>query len=127
MSAVWCRVEQIWIGERCNGTCSCESYEGPVTSSSATVLPIRPDRASAAPLPPQLELIRALELMLTEAREGRITGLVGVTTDPPGNFRMQILGTVTHQQTVSALALAQFEAMLDWREKNASTNHQPKR
>lgn len=123
---IWCHVEHRLVADNCNASCIGVCEENIALKPQAEVVALRPDRASAAPTKAQPDLIQALEGMLAEARAGAIIGMTGVIMDQPGNMRVLVLGAITHQWVVAALTLAKFEAILDWREKNAQPSHRPK-
>lgn len=50
------------------------------------VTPLFTDRVTAAGLPPSPDVVKALEIMLRDAQDGKITSLAAVAFTPEGNF-----------------------------------------
>lgn len=107
----WCKVREKWTEVECG---DCAGICRLASSSVAEVVPLRPDRASAMPIPPDEDTIEVLEGLLDEARSGKVIGFSGVCFDPQRQFRVVSVGKITHQQSIGGLEMAKFEIMQQW-------------
>lgn len=76
-----------------------------------TVVPLFSDKPSAAPLPPDAELIASLEGLLEDARQGRVVALTGAVYNGSGHHQLLALGKVSLSNSIGTLELLQYTLM----------------
>lgn len=79
------------------------------------MLPLRPDRPSAAEVPVQPDVIEMLESLLSEVRSGKITAVAMVAYDQFGHFKCGVTGKATYTAFVGGLSDLIFEIQLTQR------------
>lgn len=67
-----------------------------------------PDKPSAAPLPPQPDIVDALEQYAFDASAGKITGLLMIGLGPAGEVAAVMRGKIAFTDAVSALEQMKF-------------------
>ena len=72
------------------------------------ISPLFHDRPTAAPLPPQPDVIGVLESLLNEARSGQIIGLACIAFHNSGSFRSGTAGKVSYLTMLGALEDLKF-------------------
>lgn len=85
----------------------------PEEEPAPNVLPLFSNRPSAAPLPPQPEVIGVLETLLSLAQNGKITGLALVAFDELGGVSAGTLGKCPYLTLLGALDNLKFEVELN--------------
>ncbi len=72
------------------------------------VIPLFPHKPSAAPIPPQPDVIATLEQALSEAQSGRIVGIILAVFDENSNYKDALVGKVPMSSAITVLAKTQF-------------------
>lgn len=77
---------------------------------SPSVVPLNPNRPSAAPLGPQRDVISCLEALLEDARSAKAIGVIVIAVDQNGSCLSSSAGAVSF--TVGIAQLELFKAQL---------------
>lgn len=78
------------------------------TDSASNVRPLFSDRTTAAGLPPQPDVVQALERLLEDARSGQITALGVVALSPNDGYLNGTWGAIPYTRMVGALEDLKF-------------------
>lgn len=84
--------------------------EGP--SAPDNIRELFPGQRSAAPVPPQPDVIEELQQLLSLAQAGKITGLVWIGVDAEGRHAKATCGKVPLNTVVTALEQLKFSILL---------------
>lgn len=76
------------------------------------VQPLFSDRPSAAPLPPQSDIVEVLEEYMLGAVSGKVTGLILLAFNQSGGFGEAIAGKVPLQSGITSLEKMKFGILL---------------
>lgn len=101
-----------------------EGPTGPVLADP-TVVPLHPDRSSAAPLGPQPELVALLERCLEDARSGKAIGGIVILLGNDGACYSNSAGAFTYAAAIAQLELFKTQLTFQCLQSNGSISFFP--
>lgn len=89
----------------------CKYLDGEKTdglNGTDNVAVLFPDKPSAAPIPPQPEIVKVLEDYLLDAASGKMTGMLIIGISDTGSVRTAIAGKIPLSHALSSLEQMKF-------------------